>query len=258
MQRTIVAEARTIFRWHLAAIAALLLCHVGLVVAAMVDWGHPLGLRDLFDVSHERNVPAVFSALALLACGGACALNRLWAWRAQDARNWLIASATFAFLAFDEICSVHEAFSRLPLHGTGPLLYAWVVPYAAATAVFAVWLLPFAASLPKRTRMTLLLGFAVFIGSALGMELFEGMIATRLGVAAPDHWAMRLFLTIEEGGEMIGVAILLRSLLLNLPQGGALEVRLGQPAPRAAPVMVVVGAPSALARVPSKAAADRL
>lgn len=224
MRKQITLNAQTVFTAHLAVIAALLACHTTVAVADAFGAGRLFGLRNMFLLTHERNVPTLISALALLACAGGAALNRLWAAPGRDARDWLVTALVFTFLAFDEACQIHELFNKIPVRDLQPFHYVWVFPYAVAVACFVAWLLPFLARLPRPTRRGLLLGFGVFVGSALGMELIEGALATRFREAAYDQWWMTVLNTVEETGEFVGVAILLRSLLFNLPDGQAMEV----------------------------------
>lgn len=237
MQRTITFSPRTVLRWQLAIIAGLLLLHVAVSIAYGLGHQHLGGVRKLFDVSEERNVPTYFSALALLACGLTALLNLALDPAPRAARAWLLMAAGFIYLSFDESCAIHELLNRVGggLGLSGPLLYFWVIPYGALALVAAAVFLPFLRDLPAATRNGLVLGGCVYVAGALGMELAEGAIVTHFGQQVFQHGWMRLFLGIEEGGEMIGVAILLRTLLGNLVGRGAIALTAVQAQAKRAP-----------------------
>ena len=235
MRREIVINPRTVFRGHLTIIAGLLLLHLGVWTAYALGHQRLFGLRRLFDVFEEQNFPAYFSALALLACALAALANRTLEPSRRAALGWLMVAAGFALLSLDEACSLHELFSRNapPLGLAGPFLYVWVIPYSLLTLVAVAVVLPFVRTLPPPTRRTLAIGGVIYIAAALGMEMLEGVITTYLGGRALyDHAPMRMFLAVEEGGEMLGVAVMLRGLLENMSARGSLAVNVEAPALR--------------------------
>lgn len=214
-------DARKIFTWHCVVIAGFVVAH-GLVVM-MGHLGHHrlLGMSDRLNMTEELSLPTFFSALALAACALVAALLSRNAAIARERRGWTILAVGFLFLAFDEACTIHELFDEFVTHLDGPFLYAWVIPYGLATLVAVGVLFPFWWRLPSAPRVGLAVGASIFVGSALGMELVESTIVSAAGDEIYDTSRMMLFLVIEEGGEMIGVAVLLRSLLAYLTAGAA-------------------------------------
>lgn len=238
MQTNFNISPRSVFRGQLMIIGGLLLMHIAVMIIAY-GFGHmrAFGLRRLFDVGGEQNVPAFYSALALLACGLAALLNRSVETSRRSASAWLLIAAGFAFLSFDEACSFHEQINKdAPALGlSGPFLYVWVIPYGLLTLAALAIMLPFVRTLPSRVRNILLAGGAIYVASALGMEMVEGVLTTQLGRDVFEHGLMRMYLALEEGGEMLGVAIMLRGLLENLAGRDAIALTV---TPTAAPKLV--------------------
>lgn len=136
------------------------------------------------DATREQSIPTLFSTLLLLACAGL-----LVAVASRSARlrtRWRLLAAVTAFLGIDEAISMHEATIpplRRLLDADGILYSAWVVPAA------------------------------LFLGSAIGIELVEGWIASSYGDADARLIPAS---TTQEALELTGVVLFLYVLMDRL------------------------------------------
>ena len=214
-----------------------------------------MGFSRLFRMNEEQNFPSYFSALALLACSIAAALLRGAARDSAESRGWAIAAFILLFLSVDEAASVHELMNGLRFGEQGVLYYGWVVPYGLAFVVLSLCLLPFWWSLAPRMKWTLAGGAALYVAGALGMELVEASLVARSGMEAYNSHAMRVSLLIEEGSEMLGIAIVLYALLAGVEDamGGRLIVQFaGTMARRRSPVPRSLGGKRPIDIVPQR------
>ena len=184
---------------------------VGLYLTFALHFGDPYGLIRLFNLAVERNVPTVFEA-GLFVCASALflLLATLPSHDRGERRLWLVLAATFLFLAFDEALAIHERLIdpvRTHLHTGGLLFFAWVVPYAIAVAALAIWATPKFWRLGNRFRILFFLSAAVFLFGAVGMEMLGGQYYQA------NHQTVdltyRLFQTVEESGEFLGLILLI-------------------------------------------------
>lgn len=218
-----------VFRLHCAAIVALVLVHVGFkVLFFATDHDQVLGLAPLFDLNQEASVPTFFAAAALMAAAAAAAAATVASPQRLKA-GWAFATLCLAFMAVDEGVGLHDRLA-IPLQqrlGTTDLLFiGWLPVYLALVAVAGAVLLPFARALPRRTAVRLVMAGAVFLGCAMGIEMVESHLMYRAaGGAALSTLDFHAFgrtpaylvwVTVEEAGEMLGVALALRALLLHL------------------------------------------
>jgi hypothetical protein len=221
-------DTRQVFRFLCLVIIALLCLHCATMAVRMAHLGSLGRFVRLFDLDTEANVPT-FCAVLQLACAavllmviGLTASQRGFAF----ARHWLVLGAVFTFLSLDELAHIHESLSasvRRRLHVEGFFHFAWVIPYGILTAMIGIAYLRFLMHLPRRTRRLMVLSALVYVGGAIGMELYGGYLHTRPGaVAAPMYMTEVL---IEEGMEMFGSALFIYTLLDYL-QGIAGQIRI--------------------------------
>lgn len=179
-------------------------------------------LASLFYVAREASVPTLYSTVQLLVAAMLLAAIAFWHQRAGNprSRTWWLLAGVVAFLALDESTLIHERFigpTRALLGiGSGPLLFAWVIPAAIATVVFALAIRRFAGSLPRPTRRLTTTAFALFVTGALGVELVGSAYASSNG---REMFAYTLIVAVEEALEMVGVAVLIYALLDYIPVG---------------------------------------
>lgn len=224
--RAITVNPDRVFAWQLC-------------VAAVLAFGHWVGLQDILHglVAHERFVSqyldlngegtpaAYFSALALLATALVAWFLAAHATAKADQRFWALAALLLAFFSLDEAVSVHEGFvviGERVFPREGIFFFAWWAPYVLALSPMLAILLPGLFRLPPATRRALVLGGALFVTGALGMELAESEIAARAvafppGSASYDMLYRQIdwLVFVEECLEMVGVAVVLRGLLIH-------------------------------------------
>jgi hypothetical protein len=179
---------------------------------------NPWGLVRLFDVNAEGNVPTWFSSSMLLVC--ALLLGRICAAKkgegAREARYWGGLALIFLGLSMDETASFHELTItplRSALQAGGVLFFTWVVPGAVFLLAFVVTYLRFFLQLPPLTRRGFLIAGAIYVGGALGMELVGGYHAAAHG---QFNLGFSILTTVEEFGEMLGIILFIRALLLYM------------------------------------------
>lgn len=213
-----------VFVVHLIIILLLGLAF-GLVVIAD-QLGHPrlMGISREFRLQEEANIPSFFSALALFATALAAftvchALPR----DDRDRLGWKVMGGLFIFMAFDEAAQIHELI-KLPhalMTYDRYLHYFSVFPYLAVAGALAAILFPFWLRLSREVRFMFAVAGILYVLSAVGMEVRENGLVT----AGLPETALPLAINylLEELGEMLAVALFLRSVLTRLAElgGGA-------------------------------------
>lgn len=207
-----------------------------LLIKFRLHHDHLFGLTPFFDFNREGNAPAFYSACALLFAAALLlviagdARQRAEPWH----RHWRGLGLIFVFLGIDEAVEIHGLLTEpigLLIDTPGPLIFAWVIPYAILTVVFVLVYAPFTWSLPAPLRRRLVLAGIVYVAGALGMELVGAAIVSAQGGVAGgglEHWAHAVAYTIEEALEMIGVIILIHALLRDLEERGTVvSLRIG-------------------------------
>ena len=228
-------SAARVARLLLWAVAALTAAHLATaVVHYRLGYDRQLGLRPLFDLNGEANVPTWFSSALLLAAAGLLALI----WRTTppaaraDRRTWALLAAVFAFLAADETAEIHEMLNPLRdlFRDDGLLHWAWVVPYGIAGLVLLVACLRFLRRLPRRTTALIAGAGALYVGGALGLEMLGGYAMERFGRGSLPVVATY---TVEEICEMLGIVLFVYTLLDYLgARGERIEVATEPGGPR--------------------------
>lgn len=189
-------------------------------------WQHDnlLGLTSLFDFNREGNLPAFYSACALLFASVLLFVIARHAWERHDPwrRHWMWLGIIFVFLAVDEAAELHGLLS-LPIRrltrASNALLFAWVVPYAILTLLFAVTYLRFFWALPGRLRTWLGVAGVIYVTGSLGFEMLAGAIVSSHGGiegGGLEVWQHAVSYTVEELLEMTGVVIAIHGLLQHI------------------------------------------
>jgi hypothetical protein len=190
--------------------------------------GYPTvyGLVPLFNLNGEQNVPTYFNASLHLVSSMLLAIIAVLKTAARDrfSRQWTVLCAGFLFMAFDEAAGLHELMERpmrelLGGSASGYLHFAWVIPGALIALFFAVWFLRFILHLPPSTRSGVLLAGVLFVGGAVGVEVFEGHHAALHG---SDNLIFDAYVLLEETLEMAGLTVFISALL------GYMEMRYGE------------------------------
>ncbi|NJK66147.1 MAG: hypothetical protein HC789_02980 [Microcoleus sp. CSU_2_2] len=177
-----------------------------------------------FSLDAERNVPTVYSVLALLfssillaAIAHAKNLDS-----SRYKHHWKILSFIFLYLSLDEAAQFHEQFiypMRRLLNATGFLYFTWVVPIGFLVAIFLLSYTKFLFHLPIATRKLFVAACIFYIGGAIGMEMLGGNKAYHEGTQTIPYVIIS---TIEESLEMLGIVVFIHALMsyINTYLGG--------------------------------------
>jgi hypothetical protein len=209
-------DPRRIAATLFASAVALLLLHVAGMYARYV-LGHErlLGVIDTFNVNYENNVPTFFSALVLMSCAAVLAVvAHLPSEGARGRRYWGWLAVIFALLAFDEDAAIHELFIEpvkyfLPV--SGPLHFAWVIPYGVGALVVGILYLRFVLALPDPTRWLAIASGTLYLGGAFVLEMVGGWYLSE--VTGYVDFPYSLLVGAEEFLEMCGAILFLYTLL---------------------------------------------
>jgi hypothetical protein len=194
----------------------LLLCAnlLGIVSKYYFNQGSVYGLVGLFDFDTERNIPTLYSSIALLFSS---ILLSLIAFKHKKLElpyiAWFGLSLIFLFLSIDETSSIHERLStptREQFGTSGVLYFAWVVPYGLASLIFIIAYTKFLFKLPKRIMVLFLISGFIFVLGAIGFELIGGRYQ---GLYGSENILYSIITTCEELLEMLGIAIFIYTLL---------------------------------------------
>lgn len=226
-QKYWVLDRERTFKLHLTIIGGLVLANAFWVLFAKIT-GHDavFGIRRLFLLDYEKTFPTFFSAMALLACAICAAL--IWrqekSAKTSEASLWGFVALILGYMAVDEAVEVHELTIPIvaALWKNSPIQFGWVVPFGILAIVIAARLVPLWWRQPTDIRRDLFIAGVVYVGSAIGMEIVGGAYAKAVGTKGLDYdMIYQAIVMTEEAGEMIGVALLLRTLLGKLQQIGS-------------------------------------
>ncbi|MFW2438837.1 MAG: hypothetical protein ACN4GR_05640 [Arenicellales bacterium] len=178
-------------------------------------------LYTIFNLSGEKNVPALFSSVQLLLVG-IVFLSIAYQTKQQNYPSPLffaILGAGFIFLSFDEFFSVHERITRMFVHNKMVPRFKgdhgiWVAPYLFIGLVFFISTYgKFVAMWNKFRNETTLMaaGFMIFLAGAVGMEVIGYQY---LMDESSPRYLYKLEVAIEEFLEMMGISIVLYGAIL--------------------------------------------
>lgn len=212
---------RRLMRLLWTCVAVLVGVHTVLTILHYEVVEIPWYVRQIFDVDEEDSFPTWYSASALLLTAVI-----LWVQTQRVRRlahplrwHWLGLSAGFVFLSVDEIAGMHESLNSVTE-------ISWAVPGVVVAAVVGGAYLMFLLQIERRTAIQFVIGGAIFLGGAVGVELYTEpyLENDQLNTLAYNLWT-----AVEEGMEMAGVLIFLQALLRYMKRdanGRALEIEL--------------------------------
>ena len=172
----------------------------------------PISLITPFDLDRDANLPTWFSSSCLMI--SALLMGWIGAAKApgRDRKLWLAMAAIFAYLSVDEAAELHE-ITIGPLRNllglSGVFHFAWVIPFVLALIVLAFIYFRFWRDLPPPTRLGLLAAAVVYVGGAMGLEMYGSFIAAAHG---EEFWLYRVLTVMEETMEMTGLWLLIHTL----------------------------------------------
>ncbi len=176
-----------------------------------------LGLIPMFQMDQEQNVPTMFSTLMLIGCSVLTFTQGLAARPPASGRwYWWGLAALFLFLSCDEFFQLHEELIgpvRTALDTSGPLLFAWVIPYGLGVLVLGAIYLRFFMRMERGLRLRLMFAAGVYLCGALGMEMAGG--AYYNGVPEFRDFNYGMITMVEETLEMTGLLLALRAFALG-------------------------------------------
>lgn len=203
--------------------AAAALQEVGLILIESTTevWDRRIWLLD---VNFEASLYTWFSTL-LLALSGLIALV-LATFQGGPGKKfktqWQMVGGLLLFLSMDEMLSFHERLNGLVdkvVSTSGIFAFSWVIPAIVLVGGVAVLFIPFLRSLPFVIARGIFLAGAVFVMGAVGMEMMgAGIVSTVAGEGSQHNYDLpvyRFVALLEEGLEVLGVLILIRTLLLQ-------------------------------------------
>lgn len=169
----------------------------------------PFLLRQIVDVNDEHNLPTWFSGFNLLLATAALGVCTRWRSELRDPVRfrWAVLFWGFLFLSIDEIAGIHESINTA-------VDTSWAVGGAVIAFFLGIWFLPLLKSLPKRAVIGFVVAGALYVGGAVGVEIIAEPLDS-------DSLAYNLSTLVEEGMEMFGVIVFLRTLLFHLRDQGA-------------------------------------
>lgn len=200
--------------WVLVAVVCgLLAMHLLLQYDRFHAGRTPWEIQQLFDLDEEQSAPNWYASAAL---GFAALLAALVAARARrerelDAGRWRAMAAILLYLSFDEVAGVHETVNSLSL-------VSWTIPFGLLALVVGAWMLPWVLRLPASTRFGIIASGVVYVAGAVGIEL----VASQFFDESNKRQFRYAFYTVaEEGMEMLGVVLLVRTLLRHMERSAA-------------------------------------
>jgi hypothetical protein len=204
-----------IYLFFMGIICFLLISNLaGIAVLNFTVHDHAWGLISLFSFDSERNIPAFYSASAiLLAALLLIVTGRLNQLAKESAAPWFFLGLVFVFLSFDEIASIHERLI-LPMRelfdASGAFYFAWVIPYGVAVLLLGFLYIPFLIRLPRRTAIIFVISGTLFVGGAIGVELIGGHHSEIYG---QNNITYAMIVTLEELLEKVGIATFIYGIL---------------------------------------------
>jgi len=205
---------KEVFAKLLYFIFALLLFNI-IGIISKYYFGYSIyGLVRLFNFDIERNIPTLYSTLALLFASILLLIITIAHKRNNSAYlSWLGLAFIFLFLSMDEFMSLHEHLIipvRESLDTSGVFYFAWIIPYGIALIVFVIVYFKFLTNLPRNIMILFVVSGAVFVSGALGFEMVGGIYSELYG---ENNLLYASIYTCEEFLEMLGIAIFIYTLL---------------------------------------------
>ena len=166
----------------------------------------------LLTLTEESSLCGWYSSLLLAGIAGLLLISGHADDRPRWKPYWNILAAIFVFLSFDEAVALHERWVTLSALPSYKIFGAqWVIPYTIFFLLVGFAFLRFVLAQPEPLRRLIFLAAAIYVGSAVGLEMVESYCARAS--------AMNCYLlsaTIQEVGEMIGLTIFAAALVASL------------------------------------------
>lgn len=219
---TLDVKPKTLVRILAGIIVCLAIAHfVSQYLRYVGGYSHQWGLERQFNLVNEANLPAWYSAVALLL---SALLLSVVAGRerqagGRDAWHWTGLALIFYFLSLDEAAQIHEmmtAFDRLS--PTSIFYYSWVIVGIAFVGLVGLCYLGFLTRLPVTTRWTFVSAGSLYVAGALGIEMLEARYHYFSHSWTNLYYAV--LVGIEEPLEMTGIAVFIYGISSYLARSG--------------------------------------
>jgi len=184
-----------------------------------VSWGLSQ-LARCFTLDSENSIPAWFSSGLLFLCGLALACVALYSRMNADRwwKHWSGLAVLFGMLSIDEAVGFHEQLMdpvRSVIGDVAVLHFAWVIPGAVFVALAGFACLGFLRALPVPIALQFVAAGGIYVGGALGLEVFGGWLYATYGEADLRYICVA---TLEESCELFGLILFLRAILVHFEQ----------------------------------------
>jgi hypothetical protein len=191
------------------AIALVLAGHFAMAVYNYRVHEVPWYLEEILDVDEEQSFCTWVSAATMLVAAALllAIAGRRREERARDAAHWYGLAIGFTAMSLDEVAGVHET-----LHTWSGI--DWTLPGALLVLAIGAFYVPFLIRLPGRMRAQFLIAGAIYVGGALGVERLT--IQLQPIFQNVDSLMYKSLAGLEEGMEMIGVALFVTFLLAHM------------------------------------------
>jgi len=198
-------SARTIILVMLAIWLVLVTSHISVMVVHYKITKLPWLFRELFDLDEEQSFGTWFSAINLLFAG---VLVLHYASKTLEIgghfrRHWIFLGFGFLVLSIDEMVGLHETLNSL-------IDISWTIPLAVIVFPVGLAFLPFLARLPRPTSLAFICAGALFLGGAMGIELWTESYADAKLLKTLEY---NLTTVLEEAMEMLGIILFIYAFL---------------------------------------------
>ena len=175
----------------------------------------------LLHVRNEANIPTLFSSVQLFIAAGLTLLIGCLERRSdgRQAAYWLGLAIMLAGLGIDETAQLHEMLKlvRLPVPDGFLAEWTWIAFYGPAAVLIGCAYGPFLSRLPRAAAALFVLGGAVFLLGAAGLEAWGSYLTHVEPVPRRSHFSVRVHA--EELCEMLGVWIFICGAVRHLERG---------------------------------------
>ena len=184
-------------------VVVLLVAHLVLGMMTLDGDGPHWLVVQLFDLDDENNLPTWFSSFLLLFAS--FTLHSI-AGKSVHAGHYRLLGWGFLLLSIDEVAGLHESVNTA-------IEINWAIPGGIIALLAGAYFVPFLLKLPSRVRGLMVLSGILFLGGAVGVELLSADMDEE-----SSEYLMAV--AVEEGLEMFGVWLFLRTLLLDVAESG--------------------------------------
>ncbi|WP_370160921.1 hypothetical protein [Limimaricola soesokkakensis] len=159
---------------------------------------------DRFILNNEASIPTLLSIVLMWMASQLCALNYFYYQKIRKSRlnlYWIASSLFLLAMAYDESAQVHETL-RWSVFGDILNGQSWIFVGIPIVGVLGVLFIPFLLSPPRRLKMEIGKGAAIFVLGAIVIEGVGGVYKANLGM----DFTYNLLTVLEEATELVGVS----------------------------------------------------